>query len=207
MGSQSPTNTPVTTASAYASPIIVNGVEPEMTRGLKFCLYMPETGTFKSFGADKLLLYTDPGFRALKLNGQNIGIVIPGLKKGQTVTVSCRSVTSSGIRYLNAYNLTADQEFGSAAATNKNEQICIGTVEADGDVVITASNGIFVYDIMVKDATGKLIAAAVHNVQTRLPADGRIYNLNGQYMGRNPAVLQPGVYIRNGKKLMVGARK
>ena len=34
-------------------------------------------------------------------------------------------------------------------------------------------------------------------------ANGRVYNLNGQYVGNSLNGLQPGLYIQNGKKIVV----
>ena len=34
-------------------------------------------------------------------------------------------------------------------------------------------------------------------------ANGRVYNLNGQYVGNSLNGLQPGLYIQNGKKVVV----
>ena len=34
-------------------------------------------------------------------------------------------------------------------------------------------------------------------------ANGRVYNLNGQYVGNSLNGLQPGIYIQNGKKVVV----
>ena len=37
----------------------------------------------------------------------------------------------------------------------------------------------------------------------RVKANGRVYNLNGQYVGNSLNGLQPGIYIQNGKKVVV----
>lgn len=49
-----------------------------------------------------------------------------------------------------------------------------------------------------KIATGIVVVEAE---KTR-PNDGRIYNLNGQYVGTDLATLPRGIYIRNGKKIL-----
>jgi hypothetical protein len=202
IGKQSPEGIKPQEASQYAGKLVVNGREPEFTSGLLFCTFVPETNTVKPANVGKLLVYTDPERMGIRLNARNLAIVVPSLKTGYTVVVGCRSVTNSGIRFLNAYNLTIEQGFGSSASTNLEEQICIGKVEADGDVVIAASNGIYVYSITVKDKDGNVVTAVDKPVTKLRQVDPKIYNLHGQYMGTRLGMLRRGVYICNGKKVL-----
>ena len=71
-------------------------------------------------------------------------------------------------------------------------------MNADGDVVLTSTNGLFLYDIILKDTAGKVIATGLtkrfadnHKQQSGVP-----YNLQGQRVDRN----YKGVVIQNGKK-------
>ena len=116
--------------------------------------------------------------------------------------VGCRSVTNAGIRFLNAYNLTIEQGFGTAASSNLEEQICIGKVEQNGDVVIGASNGIYVYSITVKDENGDIVAGVGNPAGKFRQDDSKIYNLLGQNVGTRFDLLRRGTYICNGKKVM-----
>ena len=84
-----------------------------------------------------------------------------------------------------------------------------GTVAADGAAWVTSTNGIYVYDITVKDASGKVLSIDDLNVLTgigaieaKTTADGKAYDLNGRYVGNDLNNLQRGVYIMNGKKIV-----
>ncbi|WP_276894432.1 DUF4955 domain-containing protein [Hallella bergensis] len=188
--------------SQYAGKLIADGKEAEFTRGLLFCIYVPETNLVKPVSPGKLLVYTDPERQSIRLNAKNLSIVVPHLKAGQTVEVGCRSVTNAGIRFLNAYNLTIEQGFGTAASSNLEEQICIGKVEQNGDVVIGASNGIYVYSITVKDENGDIVAGVGNPAGKFRQDDSKIYNLLGQNVGTRFDLLRRGTYICNGKKVM-----
>ena len=91
------------------------------------------------------------GSSRFEMNGSNIVVRIPSLTAGQTVTVSCKTASSSSERTFSYTNLTAaDGSF--EASTDK--QINIGTVTADGDVTLTTSDGgMYVYYITVSDAS------------------------------------------------------
>ncbi len=103
-----------------------NGQIIEWTKGLQF-------GTYAK---DKLRL--DPGVR-IALNGKNLSVTIPGLKKGQTVTVVCKTGNTSASRGLTVTNLTPTS--GSFNSTSLEEQTNVGTVDAAGDVTLTTLEG------------------------------------------------------------------
>lgn len=47
-------------------------------------------------------------------------------------------------------------------------------------------------------------AAGVHHVETPVQADSRIYSVEGRYVGTDATRLAPGLYIRQGRKFVVG---
>ena len=49
----------------------------------------------------------------------------------------------------------------------------------------------------------KRIVDAIANVKVDNKADGKIYNINGQFVGTDPARLPKGLYIMNGKKVIL----
>ena len=112
-----------------------NGSVIEWTRGLQF----------GKMTKDKARL--DPGTR-LALNGKNLSITIPGLKKGQTVTVVCKSGNSTEARGLNVTNLTPTS--GYFNNTSLEQQTNVGTVAANGDVKLTTSAGMNIFSISVE---------------------------------------------------------
>lgn len=115
-------------------PLMLNGTELEDTKGLLFtskaAAVMIETNT------------------CLRLNGQNLSIVIPNLKAGQIVTVKSRTASSSdNNRYLTATNLNVTSGF--APNPGNGEITNTGTVAADGKVTLTTNSGLRIYSIEV----------------------------------------------------------
>lgn len=55
------------------------------------------------------------------------------------------------------------------------------------------------------DLTGivGVVTTGVHSVIADTTTDGRIYTVSGLYVGTSPQLLKPGMYISNGKKIMV----
>ena len=126
----------------YANaPLIANGQELEATKGLLFNIS----------AADKLRI--DKNNR-LCLNGSGLSFTIPGLTKGQTVTITARTASKSGLdRYLSAENLTVTEGF---APHDADEWFAnVGTVTKDGDVTIkTNVGGMNIQKIVVTAAEG-----------------------------------------------------
>lgn len=126
----------------YANaPLIANGQELEATKGLLFNIS----------AADKLRI--DKNNR-LCLNGSGLSFTIPGLTKGQTVTITARTASKSGLdRYLSAENLTVTEGF---APHDADEWFAnVGTVTEDGDVTIkTNVGGMNIQKIVVTAAEG-----------------------------------------------------
>lgn len=126
--------------------LTANGTELSYGKGLKFTASAPSD---KTEGKAKIRL--NFGSSRLELNGTNVTVIIPGLKAGQKVTVSCKTGKTGEARGLNVSNLTPVS--GSFNATSADSQTNIGTVTADGDVQLATSAGMYLYSIEVS-ATG-----------------------------------------------------
>lgn len=127
--------------------LIANGTELSYAKGLKFTASAPSDNTE---GQAKIRL--NYGSSRLELNGANVTVIIPGLKAGQKVTVSCKTGKKDTPRGLNVTNLTPVS--GSFNATSADEQTNVGTVTADGDVQLVTSAGMYLYYIEVSVAGG-----------------------------------------------------
>ena len=128
--------------------LVANGSELAYAKGLKFTAGAPAE---KVDGKAKVRL--NYGSSRLELNGNGVSLIIPSLKAGQKVTVSCKTGSTSTARCLDATNLTSvSGSFGTATT----EQVTnVGTVTADGDVVLTTNGGgMNIYSIKVETVSG-----------------------------------------------------
>lgn len=128
--------------------LVANGSELAYAKGLKFTAGAPTT---KDEGKAKVRL--NYGNSRLELNGNGIVLTIPSLKAGQKVTVSCCTGKTDVARGLNATNITPVS--GSFNATSADKVTNVGTVTADGDVVLTTNGGgMNIYSIKVETVGG-----------------------------------------------------
>lgn len=128
--------------------LVANGSELAYAKGLKFTAGAPTT---KDEGKAKVRL--NYGNSRLELNGNGIVLTIPSLKAGQKVTVSCCTGKTDVPRGLNATNITPVS--GSFNATSADKVTNVGTVTADGDVVLTTNvGGMYIYSIKVETVGG-----------------------------------------------------
>ena len=128
--------------------LVANGSELAYAKGLKFTAGAP---TDKTYGKAKVRL--NYGSSRLELNGNGVSLIIPSLKAGQKVTVSCKTGSTSTARCLDATNLTSVS--GSFGAPTKDQVTNVGTVTADGDVVLkTNGGGMNIYSIKVETVSG-----------------------------------------------------
>ena len=128
--------------------LVANGSELAYAKGLKFTAGAPAD---KTEGKAKVRL--NYGSSRLELNGNGVSLIIPSLKAGQKVTVSCASGKTGTARGLNATNITPVS--GSFNATSADKVTNVGTVTADGDVVLTTNvGGMNIYSIKVETAGG-----------------------------------------------------
>ena len=128
--------------------LVANGTELAYAKGLKFTAGAPAD---KSEGKAKVRL--NYGSPRLELNGNGVSLIIPSLKAGQKVSVSCKTGSTSTARCLDATNLTSVS--GSFGTPTKDQVTNVGTVTADGDVVLkTNGGGMNIFSIKVEAASG-----------------------------------------------------
>ena len=136
------------TLALEKAALVANGSELAYTKGLKFTAGAP---TDKLDSKAKVRL--NYGSSRLELNGNGVSLIIPSLKAGQKVTVSCKTGSSSTARCLDAANLTSVS--GSFGTSTKDQVTNVGTVTADGDVVLkTNGGGMNIYSIKVETVGG-----------------------------------------------------
>jgi endoribonuclease L-PSP len=189
---------------SYAASLMADGKELEATKGLKFVTYIHNSNDCKIVGAGKLIF--DPtnkevNKKALSLYGSNLAIVLPNLKKGMKISATFMSQTSTQKRYLTSYNLDAGHTFVEPVSATVHTT-AEGTVAQDGAVWLVSTNGLYVYDITLKDADGNLITTYINLQQTETSKDNRIYDLSGRYVGTDFDTLEHGVYILQGRKIL-----
>lgn len=128
--------------------LVANGSELAYTKGLKFTAGAP---TDKLDSKAKVRL--NYGSSRLELNGNGVSLIIPSLKAGQKVTVSCCTGKTDVARGLNATNITPVS--GSFNATSADKVTNVGTVTADGNVVLTTNGGgMNIFSIKVETVGG-----------------------------------------------------
>lgn len=128
--------------------LVANGSELAYAKGLKFTAGAP---TDKLDSKAKVRL--NYGSSRLELNGNGVSLIIPSLKAGQKVTVSCSTGKTGTARGLDATNITPVS--GSFNATSVDKVTNVGTVTADGDVVLTTNvGGMYIYSIKVETVGG-----------------------------------------------------
>lgn len=128
--------------------LVANGTELAYAKGLKFTAGAPAD---KTEGKAKVRL--NYGSSRLELNGNGVSLTIPSLKAGQKVTVSCSTGKTGTARGLDATNITPVS--GSFNATSADQVTNVGTVTADGDVVLkTNGGGMNIYSIKVETVGG-----------------------------------------------------
>ena len=144
---------------------------------------------FSNAGVGKLLFSTHRASQHyFKLNGSDIQIIIPNLKKGSTITVDLEGASTTEARGLDAINITPTTGYFN------NPQIGVqtdsGIVAEDGDVILTSTAGVNIFKIVVDETTDiKTI------VKVNTPSD-HIYNLSGQKVSKS----YKGIVIINDKK-------
>ena len=136
------------TLALEKAALVANGSELAYAKGLKFIAGAP---TDKLDSKAKVRL--NYGSSRLELNGNGVSLIIPSLKAGQKVTVSCSTGKTGTARGLNATNITPVS--GSFNATSVDKVTNVGTVTADGDVVLTTNGGgMNIYSIKVETVGG-----------------------------------------------------
>lgn len=114
-------------------------------------------------------------------------------------------VKEGGISFNGFYKMTAASELGGASvaaigADNKLFKVTEGKMKGFRAAFVLSSGVQQAAINVVIDGTATGIEDLVID---GVKANGRVYNLNGQYIGNSLNGLQPGLYIQNGKKVVV----
>lgn len=113
-------------------------------------------------------------------------------------------VNNGGISFNGFYKMTEVSELGASVAAigagNKLFKVTSGEMKGFRAAFVLNSNAQPSAIKLVIDGTATGIEDLVID---GVKANGRVYNLNGQYVGNSLNGLQPGLYIQNGKKIVV----
>ena len=113
-------------------------------------------------------------------------------------------VKEGGISFNGFYKMTEASELGASVAAigagNKLFKVTSGEMKGFRAAFVLKSNTPASVIKLVIDGTATGIEDLVID---GAKANGRVYNLNGQYVGNSLNGLQPGLYIQNGKKIVV----
>ena len=114
--------------------ITADGAELDFTAGLKATISVQD-----AFRIDV------KGKRAAM--NKTMKLIIPQLKAGSTVTVKCKTSSKTAARGINVTNLTPVS--GCFNSTSLDDQVNVGTVTADGDVILENTGGLYLFSIVV----------------------------------------------------------
>lgn len=113
-------------------------------------------------------------------------------------------VNNGGISFNGFYKMTEANELGASVAAigagNKLFKVTEGKMKGFRAAFVLSSGAEATGYKVVIDGTATGIEDLVID---GVKANGRVYNLNGQYVGNSLNGLQPGLYIQNGKKIVV----
>lgn len=113
-------------------------------------------------------------------------------------------VNNGGISFNGFYKMTEASELGASIAAigagNKLFKVTEGKMKGFRAAFVLPSGAEATKYKVVIDGTATGIEDLVID---GVKANGRVYNLNGQYVGNSLNGLQPGLYIQNGKKIIV----
>lgn len=125
--------------------------------------------------------------------------------EGVTLVAAATPVeVNGGISFNGFYKMTEASELGASVAAigagNKLFKVTEGKMKGFRAAFVLSSGAEATKYNVVIDGTATGIEDLVID---GVKANGRVYNLNGQYVGNSLNGLQPGLYIQNGKKIVV----
>ena len=124
--------------------------------------------------------------------------------EGVTLVAEPKPVVNNDITFTGFYNKTTAGKLGASVAAigaeNKLFKVTSGEMKGFRAAFVLKSNTPASVIKLVIDGTATGIEDLVID---GVKANGRVYNLNGQYVGNSLNGLQPGLYIQNGKKIVV----
>ena len=114
------------------------------------------------------------------------------------------TINNNDIKFTGFYNKTTADKLGESVAAigaeNKLFKVTSGEMKGFRAAFVLKSNTPASVIKLVIDGTATGIEDLVID---GVKANGRVYNLNGQFVGNSLNGLQPGLYIQNGKKIVV----
>lgn len=126
--------------------------------------------------------------------------------EGVTLVAEPKPVkVNNDITFTGFYKMTAASELGgtSVAAIGAGSKLfTVGEGKMKGfraAFVLSSNAQASKYKVVIDGTATGIEDLVIDGVK----ANGRVYNLNGQYVGNNLNGLQPGLYIQNGKKIVV----
>ena len=114
-------------------------------------------------------------------------------------------VNNGGISFNGFYKMTEASELGASVAAigagNKLFKVTEGNKMKGFRAAFVLPSGAEAtkYKVVIDGTATGIEDLVIDGVK----ANGRVYNLNGQYVGNSLNGLQPGLYIQNGKKIVV----
>ena len=124
--------------------------------------------------------------------------------EGVTLVAKPKPVVNNDITFTGFYNKTTADKLGESVAAigaeNKLFKVASGEMKGFRAAFVLNSNAQPSAIKLVIDGTATGIEDLVID---GVKANGRVYNLNGQDVGNSLNGLQPGLYIQNGKKIVV----
>lgn len=126
--------------------------------------------------------------------------------EGVTLVAEPKPVkVNNDITFTGFYKMTAANDLGgtSVAAIGAGSKLfTVGEGKMKGfraAFVLNPSAQLSAFNVVIDGVANGIEDLVIDNVK----ANGRVYNLNGQYVGNSLNGLQPGLYIQNGKKIVV----
>ena len=127
--------------------------------------------------------------------------------EGVTLVAEPKPVkVNNDITFTGFYKMTAASELGgtsSVAAIGAGSKLfTVGEGKVKGfraAFVLNPTAQPSAFNVVIDGVANGIEDLVIDNVK----ANGRVYNLNGQYVGNSLNGLQPGIYIQNGKKIVV----
>lgn len=127
--------------------------------------------------------------------------------EGVTLVADPKPVkVNNDITFTGFYKMTAASELGgtsSVAAIGAGSKLfTVGEGKMKGfraAFVLNPTAQPSAFNVVIDGVANGIEDLVIDNVK----ANGRVYNLNGQYVGNSLNGLQPGIYIQNGKKIVV----
>ena len=138
--------------------------------------------------------------KGVTIDAENALTIADSNKKFDFVGTYARTTMPVNSHFLGSndgklYYITADKEISGLKAffhpvSTSNAKLSIAFDSTDNDFDNNTTGIEAIKDYMDQDAANS-------------SANKGIYNINGQFMGTNPAILPQGIYVKNGKKFIV----